>query len=450
MSAAKQDADAAEPIPIDAESAALQTAFESPAPRTLHDDGATPFLSSLLSRHDVSGVSVALICPADAGGGGRVIQTVCAGQASRGCDAPMTPTTWLQYASLSKTVGTAFALETFATRGLLPTNKVNAVLEQVGSTFRLRAAPGADPAWADGVTLAHLVNHTGLGMHYVNGVPPSAAGGMPSALALLTGVHEQDYGYAPLLVTKAPGTKFGYSGGGFILLQLILEELLGLPIDVAIAPFLIACGAQSAAAGGMTLRCAPQLPRPCAQGYLDDGAMVRDGRLNFPPLAAGAHGSPAALAAFLYHLASAYRAEAGSGPIAHATARAMLDGAQDLGCVDFMASRIGLGVFVARAGDNRLMLHQAANDGFRGVFVVCFDGPDAEGGPVGFVLLCNGDNKGMFMNCELCLALLRRLRLRGMDWAAVEGRTFDPAETSQEQIVNLGLKSLVFAAFGHQ
>ena len=66
------------------------------------------------------------------------------------------------------------------------------------------------------------------------------------------------------------------------------------------------------------------------------------------------------------------------------------------------------------------------------------------------MLLCNGDNKGMFMNCELCLALLRRLRLRGMDWAAVEGRTFDPAETSQEQIVNLGLKSLVFAAFGHQ
>ena len=41
---------------------------------------------------------------------------------------PMAPTTWLQYASLSKTVGTAFALETFATRGLSPSTSVNEAL----------------------------------------------------------------------------------------------------------------------------------------------------------------------------------------------------------------------------------------------------------------------------------------------------------------------------------
>ena len=43
----------------------------------------------------------------------------------------------------------------------------------------------------------------------------------------------------------------------------------------------------------------------------------------------------------------------------------------DLGCRDFMNSEMGLGVFVARAatpeGVNKIMLHQAANDGFRGV-----------------------------------------------------------------------------------
>lgn len=421
---------------------ALRTASVATVPPTHHDGSATPYLSELLSRHDVRGVSAALLCPAD--GGGRLIRTMCAGQAGDG--AAMTPTMWLQYASLSKTLGAAFALEAFAERGLPPSSRVNGVLEQVGSSFRLRSAPGADPAWAEAVTLAQLLNHTGLGMHYVNGVPPSA-GAMPDTEALLMGLHEEDYGYAPLLVSKAPGSKFGYSGGGFILLQHLLEALLGQAIDVAMEPFLAACGAQSPEAGGMSLSGAPELPRPCAQGYLDDGTMVQDGRLNFPALAAGGHGSPAALATFLYHLASAYRAEAGSGPISHATAVAMLDGAQDLGCVDFMASRIGLGVFVARAGENKLMLHQAANDGFRGVYVVCFDGPDAQGGPVGFVLLCNGHNRGMLMNCELCLALLRRLRLSGMDWAAVEGRNFDPGEASQEQIVNLGLKTLVFAAF---
>ena len=414
----------------------------------VHDDTATGELDALLQRHGVAGVSVALLCP-PAGGdaSSRVIQTLCAGRSSREADTPMAPTTWLQYASLSKTVGTAFALETFATRGLSPSTGVNEALAKAGSEFRLHSAPDCDPAWADQVTLGQLVNHTGLGMHYVNGVPPSAAGGFPSALALVTGKHEADYGYAPLLVTKAPGTRFGYSGGGFITLQLLLEALLGKPIDEAIAPFLAACGAQADEAGGMTFLCGPSLAKPSALGYRDDGSVVQDGRLNFPPIAAGAHGSPASLASFLYHLAAAYKADGGSGPVSHATAVAMLDGAQDLGCVDFMASRIGLGVFVLHAGENRLMLHQAANDGFRGVFLVCFDGPDAAGGPTGLVLLCNGDNKGMFMNCEACLLLLKRLRLSGLDWAAVEGRTFDPAQISQEQIVNLGLKTLVLAAF---
>ena len=60
--------------------------------------------------------------------------------------------------------------------------------------------------------------------------------------------------------------------------------------------------------------------------------------------------------------------------------------------------------------------------------------------------LANGDNRAMFMNCEIALALLRRARVRGVDPARVAGVTFD-ANVAQEQIVNLGLKELVFAAF---
>ena len=43
-------------------------------------------------------------------------------------------------------------------------------------------------------------------------------------------------------------------------------------------------------------------------------------------------------------------------------------------------------------------------------------------------------------------ALLRRLGVEGVDFARVAGKTFD-ANAPQEQIVNLGLKELVFAAF---
>ena len=52
------------------------------------------------------------------------------------------------------------------------------------------------------------------------------------------------------------------------------------------------------------------------------------------------------------------------------------------------------------------MLHQAANDGFRGVLLVCFDGPDAANGPRGMVVLSNGNNQGMLVNCAVTRALL--------------------------------------------
>ena len=62
-----------------------------------------------------------------------------------------------------------------------------------------------------------------------------------------------------------------------------------------------------------------------------------------------------------------------------------------------MRSRMGLGMFTfdvpssEPARPNRWMLHQAANDGFRGVLLMCFDGPDADSGPRGLVVLANGD-----------------------------------------------------------
>jgi hypothetical protein len=49
------------------------------------------------------------------------------------------------------------------------------------------------------------------------------------------------------------------------------------------------------------------------------------------------------------------------------------------------------------------MLHQAANDGFRGVYMLCFDGPDAG---KGFVILSNGDNPAVRFQAELARKLL--------------------------------------------
>jgi hypothetical protein len=56
--------------------------------------------------------------------------------------------------------------------------------------------------------------------------------------------------------------------------------------------------------------------------------------------------------------------------------------------------------------------YQAANDGFRGVFMVCFEGPD-EG--KGFVILANGDNPAVFLQCELARLLLGHSEGKGQN-----------------------------------
>ena len=87
----------------------------------------------------------------------------------------MRPSTWMQVASLSKTVATAFSIEFFAARGISFDKRVNELLAEIGSEFRLEPTPELDEGqyWSDTVQLKHLVNHTGLGMHYVYGIKPN-------------------------------------------------------------------------------------------------------------------------------------------------------------------------------------------------------------------------------------------------------------------------------------
>jgi hypothetical protein len=100
------------------------------------------------------------------------------------------------------------------------------------------------------------------------------------------------------------------------------------------------------------------------------------------------------------------------------------------------------------------MLHQAANDGFRGLYLVCFDGPDAASGPRGLAILSNGDNRATLLNCAVAQKLLRSESgvfdppLRGLDWGAVMDLSdFSMAGIKQEEIVNMGMHKCLLGAF---
>jgi hypothetical protein len=57
-----------------------------------------------------------------------------------------------------------------------------------------------------------------------------------------------------------------------------------------------------------------------------------------------------------------------------------------------MGLNMGLGIFTTSAGPNRMCVHQGSNDGFRALFVHCYDGPDVG---KGFSIMCTGENNGI-------------------------------------------------------
>ena len=158
------------------------------------------------------------------------------------------------------------------------------------------------------------------------------------------------------------------------------------------------------------------------------------------------------LAHFLWHLARAYRGDDPQCPISAATARRMLGAPHlvDGGSLDDFGARAGLGVFVADCGPNKLMIHQAATEGFRGIYVVCFDGPNAADGPSGFVACANGDEQASFLVADVCQSMLRRLDWEGVDLNHVENPAYAAdmiKHTPKELVQNTSYKDLVFKAF---
>lgn len=345
------------------------------------------------------------------------IQSVAFGEASA--------ETWFEMASLSKSVASAFAIEYFSRKNIPLSTPVNTLLASTASPYRIPAG--------DAVTIEHLMSHKALNLHYVNGVPADRK--MPPVTAFLSG--NQEYGYEPIQVVNPPGEKFQYSGGGFIVLEHLMESLEGKPAKELTRSFLDELGMTDWSFEQETLS-----GHEYAKGYTDQGDIVSGSRKMFPAFAAGAMGTSECMAKFLHHLETAYHDVNGSGGISHDTARFMLHGL-DQGCRKFMGSLMGLGIFIACAGDNKLMIHQGANDGFRCLFLHCFEGPDRG---KGMVILANKDNEAMLFIAECAQLLLKEMGFDGIDTSKF-ATTFSTDKLRQEEIVNLGYKNLVFGAF---
>jgi len=120
---------------------AVARGFVSKSPNTTHDDSSTTknYLESLCVAHGVAGVNVAVL-------EGETITSLCGGVANKSTNAKMKPSTWMQQASLSKTLGAAYMVNYYqVSSACSPCSPVRASLTPPLSLSQAKGVPLTTP-----------------------------------------------------------------------------------------------------------------------------------------------------------------------------------------------------------------------------------------------------------------------------------------------------------------
>jgi len=166
-------------------------------------------IPQLMERYRVPGTAVSLVR------NGEVVWSEGYGLADRDRGVPVTADTVFQVASISKAV-TSWGVMRLVESGQL---ELDTPVEQYLTRWHL---PPSNYN-ASGVTIRRLLSHSaGLSVEGYPGLRPDIQ--LPSLEESLSG---NNGGAGEVRIIMEPGAQFSYSGGGFTLLQLIIEEVTG-------------------------------------------------------------------------------------------------------------------------------------------------------------------------------------------------------------------------------
>ena len=180
-------------------------------------DGFEAELASLVPRlldaYAVPGAAIGVI------ENGEVWQAVTFGFADRETERPVTRDTAFNIGSISKTVA-AWGVMRLVEQGQLD-------LDAPASRHLTRWQLPRSEFDHDGVTIRRLLSHTaGLSLSGYPGFDPDQA--LPSVEESLAGATN---GAGDVRVVHEPGSRWQYSGGGYTVAQLIVEEVTGRPFN---------------------------------------------------------------------------------------------------------------------------------------------------------------------------------------------------------------------------
>jgi CubicO group peptidase (beta-lactamase class C family) len=314
-------------------------------------------ITAQMKERQIPGLALAVI------DGGKIVREQGYGFRDEGHTEPITPATLFQAASVSKPVAALGALH-LVEQGRLSLD------EDINSALRSWRIPDNRFTKTHPVTLRLILSHSaGL---TVEGFPAYRVGSpIPSLLQILDGRPPANT--PPVRVDQIPGSKWRYSGGGYLVMQQMMIDVTGRSFAEYMQDAVLRPLGMSSSTFAQPLR--ESLARRAATGFASAPRRAVEGRWRIKPeLAAGGLWTTAGdLARFLLGI---QRSLAGtSNPvISQSMTRQMLTNQKE---------DSGLGFFLG--GDPPRFGHNGSNRGFDAVTVALCDTGE------GAVILMNGN-----------------------------------------------------------
>ncbi len=337
-------------------------------------------LSQRMAHYNVPGVSIAVI------NDNKVEWAKGYGVAKAGNDKPVTPKTCFEAASTTKLLTSAAALH-YLEQGMFDLN------ENVNEKLKSWKIPENEFTKNEKVTLHRLLTHQS-GLTRPDGGFSEEKGSVPTLLQVLNG--EAPAKNQAAFVEYVPGTKHQYSNMGYIVIQLLLEDVMGKSFPKIV---------QETVFGPLGMKNSTVV-HPLNAEFKSNMALPHDGEgksYDRPqhPTALG-HGAlvatPADLALFTIELIRAYQGKS-NRIVTQKAAKKMLSAQLELDPNQFFGfSGQGLGVFLMDAGDNFYFSYPGHNA--PGATCVLIASPSTGKGAV---IMTNGVN-GLQLSLEILAA----------------------------------------------
>jgi CubicO group peptidase (beta-lactamase class C family) len=341
-------------------------------------------MQQLMKQANVPGVSIAVIKDF------KVVLAVAYGVADAETGTPMTTTTMLQAASISKPVAAMASLKAVQDKRFSLDQDINTILK----SWKL---PTGDLTRSGPVTPRTLMSHTS-GMGDAFGFPGYAPGApLPKLPQILDGVPPSNL--RAVRLERPPLTGFEYSGGGVVLQQLALMDAVGKPFAQIAREWVLDPIEMTNSTYEQPLPASRQ--GQAARAHDRSGARMKDPWHVYPEqAAAGLWTTPTDLARFAIELQLAVQGRS-SRVLTTAVAREMITP------VGVGPYAVGFGL--AKQGEGWYFLHGGSNWGFQ-----CDLSAHVNKG-YGAVIMTNSDSGGAL------ISQLVRLIQEEYKWDALDG-----------------------------